>query len=370
MSEKSAAVGIGLIGCGTISGIYLQNIQRLQNLRLIACADLDMSRAEAKATEYSVKAVTVEQLLADPSVEMVLNLTIPKAHADVATQALEAGKHVYNEKPLSVNRADAARLTALAEAEHLRIGCAPDTFLGGGLQTCRKLIDDGWIGTPVAATAFMLCHGHESWHPDPAFYYQHGAGPLLDMGPYYLTALTTLLGPVRRVTGSTRITFPTRTITSQPRYGTTIDVEVPTHLAAVLDFAQGAVATLVTSFDVWAANVPLIEIYGTTGTLGVPDPNFFGGPVRVRRAGSQEWSELPLTHGYSENSRGLGLSDMAQAIRSGRAHRASGELAFHVLDIMESVGEASCEGRHIELTSTCGRPAPMPMDLIQGTIDV
>ena len=172
MREKMAAVGIGLIGCGTISGIYLQNIQRLQILRLIACADLDMSRAEAKATEYGVKAVTVEQLLADPSVEIVLNLTIPKAHAEVATMALQAGKHVYNEKPLAVNRADAARLTALAEAKHLRIGCAPDTFLGGGLQTCRKLIDDGWIGTPVAATAFMLCHGHESWHPDPAFYYQ------------------------------------------------------------------------------------------------------------------------------------------------------------------------------------------------------
>jgi predicted dehydrogenase len=369
MSGSADPVGVGIIGCGTISGIYLQNIQRLRNLRLIACADLDMTRAEAKAAEYGVKALKVEQLLADPSVEIVLNLTIPMAHADVATRVLEAGKHVYNEKPLSVTRDDATRLLEMARAKRLRIGCAPDTFLGSGLQTCRKLIDDGWIGEPVAATAFMLCHGHESWHPDPAFYYQRGGGPMLDMGPYYLTALTTLLGPVRRVTGSTRTTFPTRTITSQPKSGTVIDVEVPTHLAAVLDFAQGAIATLVTSFDVWAADVPLIEIYGTAGTVGVPDPNIFDGPVRLRRAGSTTWSEVPLTHANRENSRGLGLADMAQAIRSDRPHRASGDLAVHVLDIMESVHIASREGRHVELESTCGRPAPLPLDLADGMID-
>ena len=322
MSAGANATGIGLIGCGTISGIYLRNIQRLPNLRLVGCADLDMTRAEAKATEYGVKASTVEQLLADPAVEIVLNLTIPKAHASVATLALESGKHVYGEKPLSVTLEDAARLMTLARDKNLRVGSAPDTFLGGGLQTCRKVIDDGWIGTPVAATAFMLCHGHESWHPDPAFYYERGGGPMLDMGPYYLTALASLLGSVRRVTGSTRITFPTRTITSQPRFGTTVDVEVSTHLAAVLDFAQGAVATLVTSFDVWAANVPRIEIYGTSGSLAVPDPNGFDGPVRVRRAGSQQWVEMPLSHGNTEDSRGLGLADMAQAIRSGRPHRA------------------------------------------------
>jgi predicted dehydrogenase len=370
MSGEDIATGVGLIGCGNISGIYLQNIQRLPGLRLVGCADLEMARTEAKATEYGVKACSVEQLLADPAVEIVLNLTIPKAHAQVATQALQAGKHVYGEKPLSVTGDTAASLMKLAEDKNLRIGCAPDTFLGGGLQTCRKLIDDGWIGAPVAATAFMLCHGHESWHPDPAFYYERGGGPMLDMGPYYLTALTSLLGPVRRVTGSTRTTFPTRTITSQPRFGTAIEVEVPTHWAAVLDFANGVIGTLVTSFDVWAANVPLIEIYGTTGSLAVPDPNGFEGPVRVRRAGSQQWVEMPLSHGNTENSRGLGLADMAQAIRSGRSHRASGELAFHVLDIMEAVDSASREGRHIELASTCDRPDPLPMSRMPGMVDV
>jgi predicted dehydrogenase len=369
MTATVNPAGIGIIGCGNISGIYLQNIRRFHDLRLEACADLDMARAEAKAAAYNARALTVEQLLSDPSVDIVLNLTIPKAHAEVAAATLQAGKHIYSEKPLSVSRDQAAGLIELARARHLRIGCAPDTFLGGGLQTCRKLIDDGWIGTPVAATAFMLCHGHESWHPDPAFYYQRGGGPMLDMGPYYLSALVSLLGPIRRVTGSTRITFPTRTITSQPRYGTTIDVEVPTHLAAILDFAQGAVATLVTSFDVWAANVPVIEIYGTAGTLGVPDPNEFCGPVRLRRAGAQDWADLPLSHGYLENSRGLGLADMAQAIRSGTPHRASGELAFHVLDVMESVGTASCEGRHVELASTCTRPAPLPLNVVEASID-
>ena len=229
------------------------------------------------------------------------------------------------------------------------------------------LIDDGWIGAPVAATAFMLCHGHEGWHPDPEFYYEVGGGPMFDMGPYYLTVA--LLGPVRRVTGSATISFPERVITSQPKSGKRVKVETPTHLAGVLDFKAGAVATIVTSFDVWAADVPRIEIYGTEGSLSVPDPNGFGGPVKVRRAGAAEWSDVPLTHGYAENSRGIGVADMANALRSGRPHRASGELAYHILDIMHAVHDASAEGRHIELKSTCERPAPLPLGLRPGTLD-
>jgi predicted dehydrogenase len=364
------ATKIGIIGCGNISGIYLKNSQLFEILDTVACADLYIDRAKTKAGEFNVpKACTVEELLADPEIQIVVNLTIPKAHADIAVAALDAGKCVHNEKPLAVNREDGKKILKLAEAKGLRVGCAPDTFLGGGLQTCRKLIDDGWIGEPVAATAFMTTHGPEGWHPDPDFYYQPGGGPMFDMGPYYLTALITLMGPVRRVTGSARVTFPQRTISSQPKYGTVIQVNTPTHIAGVMDFASGAMGAIVTSFDVWAAELPRIEVYGTAGTLSVPDPNGFGGPVRVRRAGASEWSEVPLTHGYAENSRGISVADMAYALHSGRPHRANGELAYHVLDIMEAFHDASRDNRHIELTSTCSRPAPLPLGLTAYTLD-
>lgn len=360
---SNSRIKVGLVGCGNISGIYFQNCRRFDVLDLVACADLIPERARAKAAEHGIEARPVKDLLADPEIDVILNLTIPNAHAEVALAALAAGKSVYNEKPLAIRREDARQMLDLAQARALRVGGAPDTFLGGGIQTCRKLIDDGWIGEPIAATAFMTCHGHESWHPDPEFYYKAGGGPMFDMGPYYLTALVNLMGPVRRVTGSARISFAERTITSQPKHGTTIKVDVPTHVAGVLDFASGAVGTIITSFDVWAAELPRIEIYGSEGTLSVPDPNTFGGPVHIRRAGAGQWSEVPLTHGYSENSRSVGLADMACGIRSGRPHRASAELTYHVLDIMHAFHDASREGRHIELASTCSRPAALPMGL-------
>lgn len=359
-------VKVGVIGCGTISGIYLQMAKRLRILDVQACADLYLERAQARATEFEIpRACSVEALLADPEIELVLNLTIPVAHAEIALAALEAGKHMYTEKPLAISRADAHRALDKANERGLRLGCAPDTFLGGGLQTCRKLIDDGWIGEPVAAVAFMMSRGPERWHPDPEFFYQRGAGPMLDMGPYYLTALASLLGPVRRVSGSARITFPERTITSQPRYGAAIPVTTPTHIAGVFDFASGLVGTIITSFDVWSSNLPRIEIYGTQGSLSVPDPNTFGGPVRVRRAGAEAWSELPLTHGYTENSRGIGLAEMAYALRAGRPHRANGDLAYHVLDVMQAFEESSEQGQHIEITSHCARPAPLLPGLLE-----
>jgi predicted dehydrogenase len=361
---------IGVVGCGNISGIYLEAGRVFDILEIVACADLLPERASAQAAEYHIpKACSVEELLADPGIEIVVNLTIPRAHAEVALAALQAGKSVHNEKPLAVSREDGLQLLKLGRERGLRVGCAPDTFLGGGLQTCRKLIDDGWIGEPVAATAFMLCHGHESWHPDPDFYYQPGGGPMFDMGPYYLTALVHLMGPVRRVTGSAQITFPERLITSQPKHGTKIVVDVPTHVAGIMDFANSAVGTVVTSFDVWSAQVPHIEIYGTEGSLSVPDPNGFGGPVLVRRARASDWSEVPLTHGYAKNSRGIGVADMAYALRSGRPQRANGDMAYHVLDIMHAFHDASREGRHVELSSTCTRPAPLPLGLREGTLD-
>ncbi len=360
---------VGIIGCGNISTIYLKSPQVFPILDITTCADLDRSRAEAQAAQFGIRAAEVEELLADPEIEIVINLTIPAAHAEVAQAALAHGKSVYSEKPLALNTADGRALLDTARTRQKRIGCAPDTFLGGGLQTCRKLIDDGWIGEPVAATAFMMSHGHESWHPSPEFYYQHGGGPMFDMGPYYLTALVSLLGPVRRVTGATRITFPERTITSQPKYGQKVQVEVPTHVVGLLDFASGAIANIITTFDVWAAELPRIEIYGTHGSLSVPDPNTFGGPVRVRRAGSTEWQEVPIPFHYTANSRGLGVADMAHALRSGRAHRANGDLAFHVLEIMEAIHVASDQDRHVMLTSCCERPAALPMGLPPGLLD-
>ena len=361
---------IGVIGCGNISGAYLSAGQKFEILEIAACADMILERAKAKAEEFGVpKACTVDELLADPTIEIVVNLTIPIAHAEVALKAIEAGKSVHNEKPLAITRDEGRRMLDAAKANKVRVGCAPDTFLGGGHQTCRKLIDDGWIGTPVAATAFMMSHGHESWHPEPDFYYKAGGGPMFDMGPYYLTALVNMLGAVKRVTGSARITFPERMITSQPNYGKKITVDVPTHIAGVMDFASGVVGTLVTSFDVWGGNLPCIEIYGTQGTLSVPDPNGFGGPIRIHRPGMAEWLEMPLTHGYSDNNRSIGVADMAYALRSGRPHRANGALAYHVLDIMHAFHDASREGKHIELTSGVERPAMLPLGLLPGTLD-
>ncbi|MHC4592788.1 MAG: Gfo/Idh/MocA family protein [Planctomycetota bacterium] len=367
----ASIVKVGVVGCGDISGIYLKNMTQVFSvLDPVACSDLLMDRAEAAAQEFGLqKACTTEELLADSDIDIVVNLTPPLAHAEVALAAVEAGKSIYNEKPLAVTRDDGRRLLEAAAAQGVLVGGAPDTFMGAGLQTCRKLVDDGVIGEPVAAVAFMTCHGHEGWHPSPEFFYQLGGGPMFDMGPYYLTTLVSLIGPVRRVTGATSISFPERTIGSQPKCGQTIQVEVPTHVAGILEFECGAVGTIVTSFDVWAAQLPRIEVYGTEGSLSVPDPNGFGGPVRVWRPASEGWQEVDLTHGYAENSRGIGVADMACGLRSGRPRRASGELVFHVLDIMQALHEAPDTGRHVELESTCDRPTPLPQGLPEGELD-
>ncbi|WP_248928165.1 Gfo/Idh/MocA family protein [Paenibacillus hamazuiensis] len=364
-------VNIGIVGCGKISGIYFQNCAKFPLLQVTACADLDLERARAAAAEHGIpKACTVSELLADPGIDIVINLTIPAAHAEVCLQALEAGKHVYVEKPLAVTREEGRRILEKSQSKGLLVGSAPDTFLGGGIQTCVKLIRDGWIGTPVAATAFMMGRGHEHWHPDPEFYYAKGGGPMFDMGPYYLTALVAMLGPMKRVTGSTKITFPERTIKSEKKYGNKITVETPTHVAGVIDFHSGAVGTIITSFDVFGGhNLPRIEIYGSEGTLSVPDPNTFGGPVMVRRHDATEFSPIPLTHGYTGNSRGVGVLDMAYAIRSGRPHRANGELAFHVLEAMHGFHDASDQGKHYEMQSSCESPLPIPTGLLENTLD-
>ncbi len=281
------------MGCGNICGIYFENCSHFENLKVVSCADLDLDRAKEKAKEHAVpKAYTVEDLIADPEVDIVINLTVPKAHAAINLAALEAGKHVYTEKPLGITRAEGRATMDMAKAKGLRVGGAPDTFLGAGLQTCRKLIDDGCIGKPVSATAFMMSHGVEDWHPNPGFFYQRGGGPMLDMGPYYLTALTTLLGPGHRIAGMTTKGLEERINNTDANRGEKIPVETPTHVTGLIEFKQGAVANIITSFDVWGANLPRIEIYGTEGSLSVPDPNTFGGPVKLLRPRTSEWEDM------------------------------------------------------------------------------
>ena len=364
----SNTMKIGVVGCGNIAGAYMNYIPKSPNIEVAGCADIDADKTQAFADKYSIKAMTVDELMGDDGIDIVLNLTIPGVHGKVNMQALASGKHAYCEKPLAVDLDEGAASMKLASEKGLRLGCAPDTFFGGGVQTCRKLIDDGAIGQPVAATAFLACHGHESWHPSPEFYYKPGGGPMLDMGPYYLTALVNLLGPVNRVCASTRTTFPTRTITSKPLNGTVIDVEVTTHLAGTVDFECGAIGTVIMSFDTWKHHLPRIEIYGTTGSLVVPDPNGFGGKVELWTTDNKEWTEVELTH-TPDNGRGIGLADMAKAIMDDRPHRASGELALHVLDIMTAFDRSSEAGQHVMIENPCQRPAALPAGLPAGEVD-
>lgn len=356
---------IGIIGCGNISSIYMENCQKFPHLELISCADLDVSRAQLQAEKFGVpRACSVEELLSDPAIELVINLTIPKAHASVCIQALEAGKHVYTEKPLAVTREEGKQILETAKKHNLLVGSAPDTFLGAGIQTAIHIIEQGEIGVPIGASAFMICRGHEHWHPDPAFYYDNGGGPMFDMGPYYLTALVALLGPIKRISGSTRISYNERTVLSTPKAGTKIEVSTPTHISGVIDFASGVIGSITTSFDAFGGtSLPPIEIYGSEGTLLVPDPNTFGGPVKIRKRDEKDFKEVPLAYGYSQNTRGLGVADMARAILEGGKYRANSELAYHVLEAMHGFHDSSDSGKHYLMESTCERPESVTLEL-------
>jgi predicted dehydrogenase len=305
------------------------------------------------------RACSVDELLRDEAIEIIVNLTIPAAHVEVGLQAIAAGKHVHSEKPLGLNVADASRLIDAAARRGLRVGCAPDTFLGGGHQACRQIVDAGTIGRAVAGTAFFMCPGHERWHPAPAFYYAAGGGPMLDMGPYYITALVNLIGPVARVAGMTSRSSAQRIISSEPQRGQTIAVEVATHVAGTLEFHNGAVVSMATSFDVPKHRHAPIELYGTAASLMVPDPNRFGGPVELARAG-EDWQTQPIAHSHADgNHRGIGVADLAHALRSNRPQRCSGELALHVLEVMEAFQVSSDSGRHVAIASRPPRPAPL-----------
>lgn len=350
---------VGIVGLGAISGQYLSAFERLETVRLVAVADLDAARAQAVAAEQGVRALSVEQLTRDDEVDLVLNLTIPAAHADVALAAIAGGKDVYGEKPLAATLAEARTVLDAARAAGVRVGCAPDTVLGTGVQTARKAIDDGAIGEPVAATATMTTPGHERWHPNPDFYYQPGGGPLLDMGPYYVTTLVTLLGPVVSVVGSASHTRTTRVIGSGPRAGESVPVDVDTHVTGVLRHASGVLSTLVMSFDSVATRSANIEVHGQAGSLVVPDPNMFDGDVELHELGGK-WRTLPPSAGYRDAGRGYGVADLATT-PPGVVPRADGALAYHVLEIMTALLASADSGTTVTVESRCERPAPVDL---------
>lgn len=347
--------GIGIVGLGVISGQYLATLGTHPGVRIAATADLDAARAAAVAAEIpGCRASTVDELVADPNVQTVLNLTVPAAHAEVALAALRQGKNVFGEKPLAPALSEARGVIGAAGSAW--VGCAPDTVLGTGIQTARAVVDDGEIGRPVAAVATWVSAGHEAWHPNPDFYYRPGGGPLFDMGPYYLTSLFHLLGPVARVSGASSRPRDVRRIASGPRAGEEIPVETDTHVTGILEHVGGAVSTVTFSFDGAASEAAPIEVHGETGTLSLPDPNMFDGEVRLRRPGDDRWSPIAPRAGYANAGRGIGLLDF---VSGGR--RTDGTIALHVLEIMTALAESAQSGRRIDLTTTAERPALVPL---------
>jgi predicted dehydrogenase len=363
---------VGVVGCGNISDIYLLNAPRFRDIVVTACADLNSKAAERQAERYAIDVRSVEDLLKSDDVDIVLNLTIPEAHVGVSLQAIEAGKHVYSEKPLATRVTDGEAIVAAAKAKGLRVGAAPDTVLGAGIQEARALIDAGAIGKPLTGLAAVMSHGMEHWHPNPSFFFRPGAGPVFDMGPYYLSALVTLLGPVASVQAAGQIGFEERVVTTptSPAQGESIKVETFTNVHALLDFISGAHVTFLASWDVWKHGVPPIELHGQKASLRLPDPNWFGGDLLIA-AKDEDWRTIhtngktfgkknwPATGPKFANDRGLGLADMARAIIDGRPHRASGDIALHVLAVMAGILEAATEGRRTPIALRCERPIPL-----------
>ncbi|RYE87386.1 MAG: Gfo/Idh/MocA family oxidoreductase [Hyphomicrobiales bacterium] len=362
-------VGVGIIGTGNISSAYLKAMKGFDVLDIRGLADMKQDLAEARAAEFGVPAApSVEALLADPAVEIIVNLTIPRAHVDVGLRAVAAGKHIYGEKPLGITFAEGRTLVDAANARGVRVGSAPDTFLGGGHQQARSVVDSGVLGTIVGGTAFFACPGHEFWHPDPAFYYDIGGGPVLDMGPYYITDLVNLLGPVARVHALSLTPHAERPIRSEPKKGQMMPVQVATHVTGTLIFASGPLIQVTLSFDVpQHAHLPY-ELYGTEAAMLVPDPNAFGGEVKVAKPRAA-FESVPVTMPYADgNYRSIGVADMAYGILAGRPHRASGELALHVLEVMEAFDVSSREGRTVDIGTSVARPAPIADTLVGGKL--
>jgi predicted dehydrogenase len=355
-------VGVAVVGCGTISNQYLQNMTSFGDLEVLYCADIDLSRAKGQADKYGVPAAGgTDQALSHPGVEIVVNLTIPAVHASVSGAAIAAGKHVWTEKPLALDVASGRSFMDSASQAGLLVGCAPDTVLGAGLQTARRLILNGVIGEPRTALALLRVAGPERWHPDPAFLYRRGAGPLFDMGPYYLSALATIFGPASRVAAVGRRAWDNRVIATGPRAGTSFAVEVPSHVSALIEYASGPAATVVLSFDSPVRRSSLIEITGTEAVMALPDPNMFDGDIRIRSFGDDEWTVVPAVGAV--DGRGLGVLDMARAVRSGDAvPRASGEIGLHVLDTMEAIETSAADGEFRPVRSEFRLPEMLEAD--------
>lgn len=361
-------LGVGIIGCGNISTAYLSFAPLFKSLEIKAVADLDQAAAQLRADEFSVRAESVESLLKADDVDVIVNLTIPDAHFDVTRQILEAGKHAYSEKPLVLTLEQGESLRKLAHSKNLRVGSAPDTFLGGAHQQARSILDAGQIGKVVAGTAHVMSRGMEHWHPNPDFFFQPGAGPVLDIGPYYVTNFLQLIGPVKRVAALSSSVTPYRIITSEPRAGEKIPVGTPTNVHALLEFSQGATITLSTSWDVCAHRHAPIEVYGSEGSLFVPDPNFFGGELELADQSGDikpapAWDHpfgIPNVENKNQemiaNYRAAGLADMVDAIQSERPHRCSLELAIHAVDVMTSILKSGETGEFVTLSTSCERP--------------
>ncbi len=359
-------LGVGIIGCGNISTSYLRLAPLFKSLKPVAVADINMDAAHQRAEEYGVRAETVDDLLKAPDVDVIVNLTIPEVHFTVTKQILQAGKHAYSEKPLVLTLAEGEELRELAATKGLAIGSAPDTFLGGAHQQARAILDEDRIGNVIGGTCHVMGHGMEAWHPNPDFFFQPGAGPVLDIGPYYVTNLIQLLGPVKSVVSLATATFATRTIGNGARMGETVPVDTPTNIHALLEFANGATITMGTSWDVWAHRHANMELYGETGSLFVPDPNFFGGALEI----SGESKEISTVDAWDHpfgvanederaNYRCAGLADMAAAISEGRVHRCNIDLAVHAVDVMTSILKSGEERRFVDMTTTCERPAAL-----------
>lgn len=362
---------VGVIGCGNISTTYFKHAPLFRGIEMAACADLNAALAQARAKEYGLTALKTEELLASPEIDIVLNLTIPAAHFAVSMAAVQAGKHVYSEKPLTLSLKDGLALKKAADRKKVLVGCAPDTILGGSHQLARQAVDDGVIGKVTSGTAVIMGHGMEHWHPNPDFFFKPGGGPVLDMGPYYIASLVNLIGPVTRVAALSSSAQRHRTITSEPRRGQKIKVETPTTIHALLEFANGATVTLLASWDVWAHRHPLLEIYGTEGAMFVPDPNFFGGEVLATKRTSAaealaDWDHPfsignhPDGKGMAANYRGAGVADLADAIVKRRDPRCSLERALHVVEVMTAILASGEEGKFRTLKTSCTRPKPLP----------
>jgi predicted dehydrogenase len=352
---------VGIVGCGVISHAYAENAAAFDGFEIVTCADRDPLRSEALASAHGLTSTTVEDLLACKDVDIALNLTPPEVHAEVTRTALEAGKHVYSEKPLAMSPPAAAELLELADRARLRVGCAPDVFLGGAFQEARTLIDSGAIGRPLGVSATMLAGGQEAWHPDPDIFFREGAGPLLDMGPYYLTAIVALLGPVVRVAGLSSTFVAERTIEIGPRRGERFAAETPTHTTAALELGCGATATLLATFEAPSHYSSTFLVLGSEGTLLLPDPNMFGETIRLR-GGRGDWQVHPYRSRGAREVRGLGLQEMVDAIAQDREPRASGRLALHVIDVARSILASAESGTTLEVGSTADRPDPLPVE--------